>query len=108
MSDNPLGIHCIDCTVAAPCEACAAQIARELKAFNEAPSSLDWADRCDQLAESMVGFKGFTLWMQGLLIGHSLASGEIWDTPNMATSLVIMQNVYDEATSMTEAWGFEQ
>ena len=69
---------------------------------------VDWAARWLALKENMTGFTGFTKWMQGLLVGHSLATGEIWCTTDIETSRGVVQRVFAEAVESTMAMGFEQ
>lgn len=67
-----------------------------------------WAERLYQLSQSMPGFDGLILAVQGLLVGVSLATGEIWQTPNVATTHQIAWGQLQSILEMTEAWGLDQ
>jgi hypothetical protein len=61
-----------------------------------------------ELAHSMAGFEGLITAVQGLLVGFSLATGEIWHTGDIETTLAIAERRMAEFGSMTAAWGIQQ
>jgi hypothetical protein len=104
---NPIGIHCVDCTVTAPCEDCTEQIVAEAEYTNTAdrtPDSTVWADRHATLTASMVGFGGLISAVQGLLVGYSLATGEIWES-GAGTTAELAHGMVHEIAAMTDSWG---
>lgn len=76
--------------------------------MTDRPEPFDWRYRHQQLRESMPGFDGLILAVQGLLVGCSLATGEIWVTPDVATTILIAQSRMGEIYEMTAAFGVEQ
>lgn len=69
---------------------------------------LQWSDRRAVLSQTMPGFDGLILAMQGLLVGVSLATGEIWETPDVSTTLTIAGSKLIDVWDMTGAFGYEQ
>lgn len=67
-----------------------------------------WADRHEALSESMPGFTGLILAMQGLLVGVSLATSEVWFTPDAATTLELAWSKRNDIHMMTLSFGIEQ
>lgn len=70
----------------------------------ETAQLLRWQERYNALAESMHGF-GMLVWMaQGILVGASLASEEIWVTENFEQTRFLVQTHWN----MMKDWGFER
>lgn len=67
-----------------------------------------WMRRRRELSESMPGFNGLILAVQGLLVGVSLATGEIWVTPDIETTRSLAYGQWVQLDEMIDAWGIEQ
>jgi hypothetical protein len=70
-------------------------------------NSAAFATRHRELAESMAGFTGLIQAMQGLLVGDSLATGEVWVTNDVETTLTIIHRTLTDLNEMTQAWGYQ-
>lgn len=68
---------------------------------------LDAASRWEQLSGSMAGFDGLITMVQGTIVGHSLATGEVWHTSDVETTLVVAGRILADLVSMTEAFGMQ-
>lgn len=69
---------------------------------------ISWEDRRADLLKEMFGFNSLIDAVQGLLIGVSIATGEIWCTKDMETTLIIVNGTVGDFFSMTDAFGFEK
>lgn len=67
-----------------------------------------WTERHGQLARYMHGFTMLTVPTQGMLVGYSLTTGEIWNTNDIATTRAIVRYVHGEFNDMSRDWGYEQ
>ena len=61
-----------------------------------------------ELADSMIGFDGLIDAIQGMLVGYSIAVGEIWDTPDNETTRQMTYGMLDTLNSMVGSWGLEK
>lgn len=68
----------------------------------------DWNKRRSILNEEMYGFCNLLTVVQGMLIGYSLTTGEIWCTTSMSDTVYRARKILDEMNSMIEAFGMEQ
>ena len=59
------------------------------------------------LQEEMFGFDSLIEATKGLLIGHSIATGEIWHTNTMEETVVMAHLISTEYITMTSDWGYE-
>lgn len=76
--------------------------------MTDRPHPNAFALRYMDLRDSMPGFDGLILAVQGLLVGVSLATGEIWGTPDVETTLQIARTNLRHVANMTDAFGVEQ
>lgn len=76
--------------------------------MGEAPEPAEYYDRRAQLAESMPGFDGLIDAVQGLLVGWSIATGEIWHTKDVGATIEFAHDRVHELRRMTDAWGVEK
>jgi hypothetical protein len=67
-----------------------------------------WSERQQLLQRTMPGFEGLIRAVQGLLIGVSLATDEVWVTPDVATTIAIARGQLQEIHDLTSDWGVEQ
>lgn len=67
-----------------------------------------YALRYEELASGMAGFTGLIETIQGLLVGYSLATGEIWQCSDIETTRAIAKRSFHEVVEMVQAWGYEQ
>lgn len=65
-------------------------------------------DRAEALALHMFGFEHLTAFAQAALIGHSLATGEIWVCITHETTVAKAHEVVADAARMAESWGVEK
>lgn len=66
-------------------------------------------ERRAELAAHMPGFSGLIEAVQGLLVGWSLATGEIWETTSVEqTRDVAVEFAMRQLPELVNAWGVEQ
>lgn len=68
----------------------------------------NWNKRWSQLNEEMEGFDSLIDTVQGLLVGYSIATGEIWCTISMEDTIYRARKIMNEMVEMTDAWGIEK
>lgn len=75
--------------------------------MNNITPSEDWAVIHGLLFDQMAGFQDLTLHIQGMLIGHAFATGELWETNDFYTTRTIARRIFEKFVSMTDAYGIE-
>jgi hypothetical protein len=71
-------------------------------------TDVTFASRRAQLAATMPGFDFLIDAVQGMLVGWSVATGEIWEMWTVGDTLAFARDRLDELVSMTESWGLEK
>lgn len=67
----------------------------------------DWANIHGVLSEMMFGFDSLTAHIRGMMVGNSIATGELYETHDIETTRLVVKDVFANFVDMTNAYGIE-